>query len=44
MSGEQADIAAYDYYPPLEKVWEWIDQAGLAIEEEGAGSDSTILW
>jgi hypothetical protein len=25
-------------YPPLKKVREWIDQAGLAIEEEGAGS------
>lgn len=38
VSGEQADIAVYHYYPPLEKVREWIDQAGLAIEEEGAGS------
>ena len=38
VSGEQADIAVYHYYPTLEKVREWIDQAGLAIEEEGAGS------
>ena len=38
VSGEQADIAVYHYYPPLDKVREWIDQAGLAIEEEGAGS------
>jgi 2-polyprenyl-3-methyl-5-hydroxy-6-metoxy-1,4-benzoquinol methylase len=38
VSGEQADISVYHYYPPLEKVREWIDQAGLAIEEEGAGS------
>jgi SAM-dependent methyltransferase len=38
VSDEQADIAVYHYYPPLEKVREWIDHAGLAIEEEGAGS------
>ena len=38
VSGEQSDIAVYHYYPPLAKVREWIDQAGLAIEEEGAGS------
>jgi len=38
VSGEQADIAVYHYYPSLEKVRKWIDQAGLAIEEEGAGS------
>jgi cyclopropane fatty-acyl-phospholipid synthase-like methyltransferase len=38
VSGKQADIAVYHYYPPLEKVHEWIAQAGLAIEEEGAGS------
>ena len=38
VSGEQADIAVYHYYPPLEKVREWINQAGLAIEEEGMGS------
>lgn len=38
VAGEQADIAVYHYYPPLEKVREWIDQAGLAIEEEGEGS------
>jgi hypothetical protein len=28
----------YHYYPPLKKVCEWIDQAGLAVELEGAGS------
>ncbi len=38
VSDEQADIAVYHYYPPLGKVREWIDQASLAIEEEGAGS------
>ena len=38
VSGEQADIAVYHYYPPLEKVREWIVGAGLTIEEEGEGS------
>lgn len=38
MSGEQSDIAVYHYYPPLEQVRQWIDQAGLVIEDEGAGS------
>ena len=28
----------YRYCPPLAKVREWIDEASLAIEEEGAGS------
>jgi 2-polyprenyl-3-methyl-5-hydroxy-6-metoxy-1,4-benzoquinol methylase len=36
--GDLADQAVYHYYPPLEQVRVWIDQAGLAIEEEGAGS------
>lgn len=35
---ELTDRAVYHYYPPLEKVREWIDQAGFMIEEEGAGS------
>lgn len=30
--------AVYRYYPPLEQVRAWIDQAGLAIVEEGHGS------
>jgi 2-polyprenyl-3-methyl-5-hydroxy-6-metoxy-1,4-benzoquinol methylase len=38
VSDELTDRAVYHYYPPLEKVREWIEQAGLAIEEEGAGS------
>ena len=38
VSDELTDRAVYHYYPPLEKVREWIDQAGLTIEEEGAGS------
>ena len=35
---ELTDRAVYHYYPPLEKVRQWIDQADLIIEEEGAGS------
>jgi 2-polyprenyl-3-methyl-5-hydroxy-6-metoxy-1,4-benzoquinol methylase len=37
-SDELTDRAVYHYYPPLKKVREWIEQAGLAIEEEEAGS------
>lgn len=37
-SDELTDRAVYHYYPPLEKVRAWIHQAGLAIEEQGAGS------
>jgi 2-polyprenyl-3-methyl-5-hydroxy-6-metoxy-1,4-benzoquinol methylase len=36
---EVADRSVYHYYPPLEQVRAWIDQAGLVIEEEGAGSE-----
>ena len=36
--GDLSDRAVYHYYPPLEQVRTWIDQAGLAIEEEGMGS------
>ena len=35
---ELTDRAVYHYYPPLDKVREWIELAGLKIEEEGAGS------
>jgi len=38
VSDELTDRAVYHYYPPLEKVREWIDRASLAIGEEGAGS------
>jgi len=38
MTGEQSDIAVYHYYPPLERVRQWIIQSGLVIEEEGPGS------
>jgi len=37
-SDELTDRAVYHYYPPLRKVRDWIDQAGLTIEAEGAGS------
>ena len=37
-SDELTDRAVYHYYPPLEKVREWIKQADMLIEEEGAGS------
>lgn len=33
-----ADTAVYHFYPSLDQAREWIDQAGLAIEEEGEGS------
>lgn len=36
--GALADVAVYHFYPSLDQAREWIDQAGLAIEEEGAGS------
>jgi len=38
VSDELTDRAVYHYYPPLAKVREWIDQAGLSIEEEGPGN------
>ena len=34
---ERADLAVYHYYPAPEQVRAWLDQAGLAIEEEGTG-------
>jgi 2-polyprenyl-3-methyl-5-hydroxy-6-metoxy-1,4-benzoquinol methylase len=37
-SDELTDKAVYHYYPSLAQVRAWIDQAGLAIEAEGAGS------
>lgn len=35
---ELTDRAVYHYYPPLARVREWIDQAGLIVWEEGDGS------
>lgn len=37
LSGDLADTIVYHYYPSLEQVRTWIDQAGLVIEEEGTG-------
>ena len=38
VAGVQADIAAYHYYPSLEQVRTWINDAGLVIEDEGTGN------
>jgi 2-polyprenyl-3-methyl-5-hydroxy-6-metoxy-1,4-benzoquinol methylase len=38
MPAEVAHNAVYRFYPPLEQVREWIEQAGLTILEEGHGS------
>ncbi len=38
VQGALADSAVYHFYPSLQQAHEWIDQAGLAIEEEGVGS------
>ena len=35
--GEWADGDVYHYYPPIEQVREWIQQAGLGLMEEGDG-------
>lgn len=35
--GQLADKAVYHYYPGVERVRIWIEQAGLAIEAEGTG-------
>ncbi len=37
-SDELTDRAVYHYYPPLSQVRAWIDQAGLQVEEDAAGS------
>lgn len=38
VQGELADVAVYHYYPSIEQVKEWIEQAGLVIEEKGIGN------
>jgi 2-polyprenyl-3-methyl-5-hydroxy-6-metoxy-1,4-benzoquinol methylase len=35
---EVGDAAVYHFYPSLDQAHVWIEQAGLAIEEEGEGS------
>jgi cyclopropane fatty-acyl-phospholipid synthase-like methyltransferase len=37
--GTLADPAVYHYYPSLDQVRLWLEQAGLALEEQGTG-----LW
>lgn len=37
--GTISDPAVYHYYPSLEQVRAWLEQAGLALEQEGTG-----LW
>jgi hypothetical protein len=38
VQGELADVTVYHYYPSWEQVHEWIEQAGLVIEEKGIGN------
>ena len=38
VQGELADVTVYHYYPSTEQVKEWIEQAGLVIEEKGTGN------
>jgi SAM-dependent methyltransferase len=37
VSSELAGLAAYHYYPSMEQVRTWFNQAGLLIDEEGLG-------
>jgi 2-polyprenyl-3-methyl-5-hydroxy-6-metoxy-1,4-benzoquinol methylase len=39
ITGERLDHAVYHYHPSMEQVRAWLDQAGLAIEEEGTGDE-----
>lgn len=39
LSVELMNQSVYRYFPPLEQVRAWIEQAGLAIEEDGTGSE-----
>jgi SAM-dependent methyltransferase len=39
VSGSMADLSVYHYYPSLEQVRSWLDEAGLTLKEEGTG-----LW
>jgi cyclopropane fatty-acyl-phospholipid synthase-like methyltransferase len=35
---ELADAAVYHYHPSLDQVRRWVEQAGMAIDDEGAGN------
>jgi SAM-dependent methyltransferase len=37
ISGEGSDAAVYHFYPDLEQVRRWLDEAGLSLELEGRG-------
>lgn len=36
--GPLADLSVYHYYPSLDQVRTWLEQVGLALEEQGTGS------
>ena len=38
VQGKLEDVTVYHYYPSTDQVREWIEQAGLAIEEKGTGN------
>jgi SAM-dependent methyltransferase len=38
MPGELEDVMVYHYYPSQDQVKEWVEQAGLVIEEKGTGN------
>jgi SAM-dependent methyltransferase len=38
VQGELEDVTVYHYYPSTDQVREWIEQAGLVIEEKGTGN------
>ncbi len=37
--GDLAGLAVYHYYPSMDQIRVWIDQAGFTLEEEGMGND-----
>lgn len=37
MTFEKLDHTVYHYHPSIEQVRQWLDQAGLSIEDEGSG-------
>ena len=43
-SGEQAAAAVYHFYPSPEQVRAWMEQAGLAILEEGPATTTSTSW
>jgi 2-polyprenyl-3-methyl-5-hydroxy-6-metoxy-1,4-benzoquinol methylase len=41
LSGERLDLSVYHYHPSMEQVRTWLDQAGLAIEDEAIEEEGT---